>query len=105
MNKDKLVLSIIKSAIITIIFIALITIGADLYVPLKDWLKVTFSHHWVGKGILSAILFAVLIVIFNFVIKDSSIKKVTKKLYILFWVTGLSGAAIVAFFLWETFAR
>jgi|SRR3990172_7632185 len=105
MNKDKLVLSIIKSAIITIIFIALITIGADLYVPLKDWLKATFSHHWVGKGILSAILFAVLIVIFNFVIKDSSIKKVTKKLYILFWVTGLSGAAIVAFFLWETFAR
>src|SRR3990172_2358966 len=105
MNKDKLVLSVIKSAIITIIFIALITIGADLYMPLKDWLKVTFSHHWVGKGILSAILFAVLIVIFNLVIKDSSIEKVTKKLDILFWVTGLSGVAIIFFFLWETFLK
>ena len=105
MNKDKLVLSIIKSAIITIIFIALITIGADLYMPLKDWLKVTFSHHWVGKGIISVILFAILIAIFNLFIKDSSIEKVTKKLNILFWVTGFSGASIILFFLWETFIR
>ena len=36
------------------IFIALATMGADLYAPFKTFLATTFGHHWVGKGVLSS---------------------------------------------------
>lgn len=49
----------ISAAIITILSITIIVIGGELYAPLKDWLKHTFTHHWLGKSILSFAIFAV----------------------------------------------
>jgi hypothetical protein len=48
---------IFLATLITIVFIAAITVSAELYPPLKNWLKETFYHHWVGKGILALAIF------------------------------------------------
>lgn len=38
--------------------VAVLTIGAELWSPLKDLLKAVFTHHWVGKSVLSILVFA-----------------------------------------------
>lgn len=53
------------SAIFTIFFITAVTILADLLPSLKNWLKASFSHHWIGKGFLAAILFLLLMGLFS----------------------------------------
>jgi len=59
MNFDKptVARSGITALIAAMIFVTAITIVSDLYLPLKDWLKNTHGHHWVGKGIWTVILF------------------------------------------------
>lgn len=58
LNKSKLILASTYSAILTIIFIVIITIWAEESAPLKDWLKNFSGHHWTTKSIFSLILFA-----------------------------------------------
>ena len=62
----KVVTSAFISAALVAVFVVGITIYGELYTPLKDWLKVNFSHHWVGKSVLSAILFLALFISFLF---------------------------------------
>lgn len=64
MNKQKLVISSAIAAILTIAFVVIITIWAELSVPLKDWLKNFSGHHWTSKSIFSVLLYAAATVIF-----------------------------------------
>ncbi len=57
MNKQKLVVSSAFSAIITIVFVVVIVIWAELFPPLKVWLKNFSGHHWTSKSILSVLLY------------------------------------------------
>jgi hypothetical protein len=50
--------SIALAALVTIVFLTVLTIGAELSTGLLAWLKATFYHHWIGKGILGIIVFA-----------------------------------------------
>lgn len=59
MNKPKLINSSAYAAIITIVFVVVITVWAELLVPLKDWLKNFSGHHWTSKSIFSVLLYAV----------------------------------------------
>ncbi len=59
MNKPKLIISSAYAAILTIIFVVVITIWAELSVPLKDWLKNFSGHHWTSKSIFSVLLYAI----------------------------------------------
>lgn len=59
MNKPKLINSSAYAAIITIVFVVVITIWAELSAPLKDWLKNFSGHHWTSKSIFSVLLYAV----------------------------------------------
>ena len=34
-------------------------IWADLFYPFKDVLKFTFTHHWIGKVILTSVVFLI----------------------------------------------
>ena len=40
-----------------------ITVWAELSVPLKDWLKIFSGHHWTSKSIFSVLLYAVATII------------------------------------------
>lgn len=39
------------------VMVAVVTIGGELWAPLKDTLKMIFTHHWLGKGALAVVLF------------------------------------------------
>jgi hypothetical protein len=41
------------------VLVAMLTIVGEEWAPLKDWLKSTFTHHWLGKGALSIVTFSV----------------------------------------------
>jgi len=58
-NKPKLIISSAYAAIITIVFVVVITIWAELFTPLKDWLKNFSGHHWTSKSIFSILLYTV----------------------------------------------
>lgn len=57
MNKLKLISSSAYAAIITITFVVVITIWAELSAPLKDWLRSFSGHHWTSKSIFSILLY------------------------------------------------
>lgn len=104
MNKKiKLINSFSISASATVIFVVFITIISELVRPVKDWLTGTFSHHWIGKGILSLILFLVLGFILFWVIGTSNEEKAGRNLRVLFWIGVISFLAIFVFYIFEFF--
>ena len=46
--------------------LAILVIVAELYVPFKNLLKSTFSHHWIGKAVIITIAFLA----FGFILRD-----------------------------------
>jgi len=109
MENDNTKLKIIYAAtlgtIAVVVFIVAITIGADLYLPLKDWLKNVFSHHWVGKSVLSAIIFGVIAFLTMIFSGQASEEKINKALKILIWLVILGSPAIIGFFIWEALLK
>src|SRR3989338_4446316 len=97
MNKLKLILSSAYASIITILFIVIITILAELFIPLKDWLKNFSGHHWVSKSIFSVLLYIVSTKILYLLIKNNDnnnrVKK-SLKLLIVFVVLGIIAITI-----------
>lgn len=92
----------ILSAVISVTAIAALTIGGELYLPLKSWLAKTFTHHWVGKSVISFVGFCVLgflLRIFTRQGRDS----VGMLLFLLFWAGCSAALAIFGFFYYETF--
>jgi MFS family permease len=49
------------AAILSMVVVTILTIGAELNADLKGWLKGTFSHHWIGKGVLAILTFLVVV--------------------------------------------
>ncbi|MEM4389569.1 MAG: hypothetical protein QXG98_02820 [Candidatus Micrarchaeia archaeon] len=47
------------AAILTILFIAVLTVVAELSAAAKEALKAAFGHHWIGKSVLAIAFFAV----------------------------------------------
>ena len=101
-QKLKIIHSAICGAIAAVIFITAITITADLYLPLKDWLKNTFSHHWIGKSILSVAVFIVIGLVSRFLPIEASEDKLNKVLKLLSWAMVLGVILIFLFFIYET---
>lgn len=88
-------------ACIAIVFIAFATIGAELYAPFKNWLAATFSHHWIGKGILAMLIFLVVSVIPAK--HEKSLADATCLVAVLFFVSLLSALVIAGFIGYEAF--
>ena len=63
MNKITLIISSAYSAIISSVFVVVITIWADLAAPLKDWLKSVTGHHWTTKSVFTALIFTLVMII------------------------------------------
>ncbi len=101
-KKNKLINSFAVSAIVAIMFIVFATIFGELYKPFKDWLKEVFTHHWLGKGIISIAIFY----IFGFLgyFTASGSEKVLARMLVIVFLTALIGAlGITGFFLYEYF--
>lgn len=102
-NRLKTIYAGVAASSAAILFITVATIVGELYKPFKGWLKITFSHHWIGKGVLALVIFAVifiLIFVFSCRRKDSCTESgVKKSLDILSWITVFSILVLVAFFI------
>ena len=98
MNKPRLIFSSAVSAIITIVYAVVITIWAELSLPLKNWLTNFSCHHWTSKSIFSVLLYAVVTIIIYFVSRDSSENNLRKALILLLVFTVLGTIALTAFF-------
>lgn len=98
-DRENLVKNIALSSAIAVISVVLLTLSSELHPPLKNWLASNFSHHWIGKSVLSFLIFAVFMIIFQiFKLKNLS---PTKSIWILIIVSNLSFVTLLAFFLLE----
>ncbi|HEY4513762.1 MAG TPA: hypothetical protein VJH69_00350 [Candidatus Paceibacterota bacterium] len=102
MPHTRTITAFLISGIVTAIFIAAITIGGELAPAFKDWLKLTFYHHWLGKGALSIILFIALGIALSFVSTDRD-SALASSARALTWVSILSALVILGFFSAEAF--
>ncbi len=104
MNTDKnnrYLKSFTASAIMAITLIAVLTISAEVYKPLKDLLKEMFIHHWIGKGVLSFFGF----IIVGFILQSIHAYLPTKERLVkcLTAVTIFCATAIIVFYFYEFF--
>lgn len=103
-NKNlKAVNSFIISATLTAVFITAITVTGELEPLIKNWLKDIFLHHWIGKGILSAVLFLATNAFCLIISKQPEEKTIIINLNRLFWIVCLGFAVILSFYVYETF--
>ena len=51
--------SAVFSALLAVVLVTVLTVAGELYAPLKNHLKDTLYHHWVGKGVWASVLFLV----------------------------------------------
>lgn len=98
MNKLKLIFASALAAIITIIFVVIITIWAELSIPLKDWLKNFSGHHWVSKSIFSVLLYVVAMAIFYWTSRNPSEILLRKILFFILVFMALGTIVITAFY-------
>lgn len=101
-KKIKTIFSFAVGAISAVIFITIITIAADLYLPLKDWLKNAFSHHWIGKSVLAGVIFLGTSFLIRFLSIQAEEERLIKALKYLIWITILGTLIIFLFFIFET---
>lgn len=87
---------------VTIVFIALITVIAELALPLKDWLKNTFSHHWIGKSLLSLLVFAGAWLASYLTQSSSDLANLIRRVRLLSILSILMTLLIFGFFIYET---
>lgn len=101
-NKNiKIILASVYSSIVSIVFVALITIWADLSAPLKAWLKSLSGHHWVSKSIMMLVFYFLFLAIFFTLIKNAEIGRLKRSLLVLNIVILLGTAAVIGFYVWH----
>lgn len=98
MNKLKLIYSSVLAAIVSVIFVTVITIWAELSEPLKNWLKSTTGHHWTTKSIFSFTIYILVGAVVYFLTRQADSVKVRKFIVFLIITTILGVIAILGFF-------
>ena len=94
--------SIILASLLTIIYITVVTIAGELFLPLKESLKNVFSHHWIGKSITSFIFFFILLLLLSIISPKANVKKTILFLKLLIAVSVASSLVIFGFFVSTT---
>lgn len=94
--------AIMRSSIITFIFLTIITIWAEISEKFKDLLKGMTGHHWITKSILAIALFLIL----SFLISKQPKKNHDiQKEAIALIITAIAAALILlGFFTWHFFS-
>ncbi|MEK7624794.1 MAG: hypothetical protein AAB467_00415 [Patescibacteria group bacterium] len=98
MNKSKLIISSAAAAILSIIFVVVITIWAEFSAPLKGWLKNFSGHHWTSKSIFSVLLYSVATPIIYFLPCKHADTCLKRTLNLLLIAVALGVLALTLFF-------
>jgi len=78
----------------SVILVVFLTVVGELYSPLKDFLKESLYHHWVGKGVWSVVLFAVITLATYPIFKK---RNVTTKTSLVLLNTALIAGTLILF--------
>ena len=97
-NKQKLVYASSLSAIISAIYVVVITIWAEESVALKDWLAGLTGHHWVSKSVFTVAIYFGLLIIFYLLPKKTEDQSLTKYLNALTLTAFLGTGAILLYY-------
>lgn len=91
-------------ATVTVVFLTVLVIWAELQPSVKDWLKATFTHHWIGKGLLATVVFFVsgAFVAGGRPRDDAAHAQAGRVLYV---VTVASGLVLTAFYFYEALIK
>lgn len=89
--------------IVVTFFIVSITIGGELFKPLKALLAEAHHHHWVGKGIWSGVTFVVTSAIYYIATRFPKEER-THTLIKWAGIVMLLGTIILLLFFWYEFA-
>lgn len=101
MNAPRFALASIIAAKISIIYMVVITITAELSPALKTSLKNITGHHWITKSLSSLILYLLLLFLIYSLAKTPSDDKLNKYIMRLFWTSILGTIVLILFFAWH----
>lgn len=104
-RKNRFLASFTIAAITAVVLITLMTIFAELAPEFKDWLKASFSHHWIGKGVVAGIVFFVLGFILHMSQVELGERKLAKHIKALSTTTVVSFFVLLLFFVYETISH
>ncbi len=91
--------SLLYATTVTAVLTPIITIWSELNAGVKAFFTRIGTHHWVGKGITLAVVWVVLALILQKVLKQREVT--TQQMLVSMVVNVLSGVAILVFFLVE----
>ena len=103
MKKQKLIYSSSIAAILSAIFVTVITLWAEKAPALKTWLTDFSGHHWTSKSIISLAIYFCGLVIFYFIPKQVSGETVKRYLKAAIFTAFLGALALFAFFTGHNF--
>lgn len=89
------------ATIATSFMLAILIVVAEEIPDLKNWLKATFYHHWLGKGALALILFAVTSLVLGLLKRDKP--QLSTIIFVESLAVILSACIIAGFFLLHLF--
>tara|TARA_B100000745_G_scaffold219274_1_gene145997 strand:+ start:10164 stop:10487 length:324 start_codon:yes stop_codon:yes gene_type:complete len=89
-----------EAAGLVAILVTIITIVGEVWLPLKDTLKLIFTHHWLGKSALSLALF----VFIYWLRRNKPVRsnQVARSVYGAIVLSFIASFALVAFFVLHT---
>lgn len=90
--------ALVRATVGVVWLVVVMTIAAELSAPFKALLAETFTHHWIGKGVISAVAFVVFYAIFSRARESDSVSRDAWKVV---WSVVLGGLAIFLFYLWH----
>lgn len=98
MNKPRLIIASSLSATLTVIFVTIITIVAELTPSFKEFLKNLSGHHWTSKSILSLVFYIAAMILLYFVFRNIDARKVSTHIALATWTTVLGILALLLFY-------
>lgn len=101
-DRKKVLSAATAGATVTIVFLTLITVMADLQPALKDSLKSAFTHHWIGKGILAVVVFFIVWLTMLAQKRQPDDQRLSAGLMTLTWTAIVGTVILFSFFIYET---
>ena len=100
-DKPTVIRASISALIVAMIFVTAVTVISDLYIPLKDWLRETHGHHWVGKSIWTVLLFILSATIMYPLLKRNQCALSPRLVFFAGHVAVFASIIITLFFVYE----
>lgn len=100
--QERIITSVTAGSIVAVFSIIVMTVFAEVNPAFKKWLAVNFTHHWIGKSVMSVVVFLVTTIIFTIVGKPFT-NKLVLLLWILIIIASLGVILLLTFFFWHSF--